>query len=182
MSGGRLLYPVQIIIRTLAERDPPQHAAHRQRGAQRPDRGGHGAIERKLERVARGLCARRLLRQADAAQHRIEEMQIVEAAHLAGLPGDRHRDRIGIRGPHPVRPLIRHVAAVAREQMKFAAARRKTVVVYQVAMLGHRAFDFVVTDDGAVVIVENGEELLAVDMDEEIVLAVEMERRGRIRR
>ena len=49
-------------------------------------------------------------------------------------------------------------------------------------MLGHRALDLVVGDDGAVGIVEDREEFFAVDMDEEIVLAVEMERRGRIRR
>src|SRR3954451_18708724 len=66
--------------------------------------------------------------------------------------------------------------------MKLAAARRKTLVVFQVAMLGHRAFDLVVGDDAAVVVVENGEELFAVDMDEEIVLTVEVKRRRRIRR
>src|SRR5216684_7291129 len=85
-------------------------------------------------------------------------MQIVAAAHLAGLPGDRHRDRIRIRGPHAVRPLIRHKAAVAREQVKFNAARRKTLVVFQVAMPGHRALDFFVGDDGAVAVVEDREE------------------------
>ena len=49
-------------------------------------------------------------------------------------------------------------------------------------MLGHRALDLVVTDDRAVGIVEDREEFFAVDVDEEIVLAVEMERRGRVRR
>src|ERR1700737_4290842 len=176
------LRPLQIIIRTFSERYAAKHAAHCQRGAQRPDRRGHGAIECELERVSYGLRARRLLRQADAAQHRIEEMQIVEAAHLARLPDNRHRDRMGISRAHPVRPLIRHIAAVAREQMKFGAARRKAVVIFQVAMFGHRALDLVVADDGAVVVVENGEEFFAVDMHEEIVFAVLMERRGRIRR
>jgi hypothetical protein len=49
-------------------------------------------------------------------------------------------------------------------------------------MLGHRALDLVVADDRAVGIVEDREEFFAVDVDEEIVLAVEMERRGRVRR
>ncbi len=49
-------------------------------------------------------------------------------------------------------------------------------------MPGHRALDLVVGDDGTVGVVENGEELFAVDMHEEIVFAVEMKRRGRIRR
>src|SRR4051812_25900050 len=66
--------------------------------------------------------------------------------------------------------------------MKLGAARRKAVVVSEVAMLGHRTLDLLVGDDRAVVIVENREEFFAADMDEEIVLAVEMERRGRIRR
>jgi hypothetical protein len=43
-----------------------------------------------------------------------------------------------------VRPLIRHKAAVAGEQVKFDAARHQTLVVFQVAMPGHRALDFVV--------------------------------------
>jgi hypothetical protein len=66
--------------------------------------------------------------------------------------------------------------------MKFGAARRKSVLVFQIAVLGHRAFDLVVADDGPVVVVEDGEEFFAVDVNEEIVLAVEMERRSRIRR
>src|SRR5713226_1342613 len=37
-------------------------------------------------------------------------------------------------------------------------------------------------DDGAVAVVEDREELFAVDVHEETVFAVEMERRGRIRR
>ena len=49
-------------------------------------------------------------------------------------------------------------------------------------MLCHRALDLVVVDDRAVGIVKDREEFFAVDVDEEIVLAVEMERRGRIRR
>ena len=49
-------------------------------------------------------------------------------------------------------------------------------------MLGHRVLDLVVVDDRAVVVVEDREEFFAVDLDEEIVLAVEMERRGRVRR
>ncbi len=109
-------------------------------------------------------------------------MQIVEAAHLARFPGDRHRDRIAACGADPVRPLIRHVAAVALEQMKLLAARRKAFVVLQIAMFGHRTLDLVVGDDRTVGIVENREEFFAVDMHEEIVFAVEMERRGRIRR
>src|SRR5450631_1039667 len=76
-------------------------------------------------------------------------MQIVHTARLAVLPGDRHRDRMAIRGANQVRPLIRHKAAIAREQMKFDAARRKALVISEVAMPGHRAFDFVVGDDGA---------------------------------
>src|SRR6202163_3768781 len=39
--------PLQIIVRAFAERYPPQHAAHLERGAERPDRLGHGAIERE---------------------------------------------------------------------------------------------------------------------------------------
>src|SRR5882757_6432260 len=66
--------------------------------------------------------------------------------------------------------------------MKLFSARRKARIVFQIAVFGHRALDLVVGDDAAVVVVENGEKLLAVDMDEEIVLAVEMKRRGRIRR
>ena len=49
-------------------------------------------------------------------------------------------------------------------------------------MLGHRALDLVVGDDRAVGIVKDREEFFAVNVDEEIVLAVEMERRGRVRR
>src|SRR6266516_4016945 len=52
----------------------------------------------------------------------------------------------------------------------------------ELAVLGHRALDLVVGDDGAVVVVEDGEEPFAADMDEEMISAVEMERRGRIRR
>ena len=49
-------------------------------------------------------------------------------------------------------------------------------------MFGHRALDLGVVDDRAVDVIIDGEELFAVDVDEEIVLAVEMERRRRIRR
>src|SRR6202022_4131842 len=94
----------------------------------------------------------------------------------------RQRNRIAAGGAHPVRPLIRHVAAVTREQMEFAAAPREAFVEFQVAMFCHRTLDLVVRDDPAVGIVEDREELFAVDVDEEIVFAVEMERRGRIRR
>src|SRR4030095_15288896 len=73
-------------------------------------------------------------------------------------------------------------ATIAREQMEFLSPRRKALIVFQVAMLGHRAFDLVVTDDRTVGIVEDREEFFAVDVDEEIVFAVEMERRGRVRR
>src|SRR6202171_2821332 len=35
--------PFQIVVRAFAERYPPQHAAHLERGAQGPDRRGHCA-------------------------------------------------------------------------------------------------------------------------------------------
>src|SRR3954462_9340718 len=89
----RDLRPLLIIIRPLAKRDPSQHAAHCHRGAQRLDRRRHGALERELERIAHRLLAGWLLRQADAAQYRSEEVQIVQPPHFARLPGDRHRDR-----------------------------------------------------------------------------------------
>ncbi len=37
---------------------------------------------------------------------------------------------MAIGGAHPVRPLVRHEAAVAGEQMKFDAARREALVVF----------------------------------------------------
>ena len=49
-------------------------------------------------------------------------------------------------------------------------------------MLGHRALDLVVADDRAVGIVEDREEFFAMNVDKEIVFAVEMERCGRVRR
>jgi hypothetical protein len=66
--------------------------------------------------------------------------------------------------------------------MELGRARRKTLVEFQIAVLGHRALDLGVVEQAAVGVVVDGEELFAVDMDEEIVLAVEMERRRRVRR
>src|ERR1700675_4467173 len=44
--------PLQIVVRAFPQRYPAQHAAHLKRRAQWPDRRGHGAIERELERIA----------------------------------------------------------------------------------------------------------------------------------
>ncbi len=53
-------------------------------------------------------------------------------------------------------------------------------VIRNVAVLGDNAFERFFRGDGAVFVVINIEQLLAVDLEEEVLVAVGVERRGRI--
>ena len=78
---------------------------------------GGGAEHGKLCGIQRRAYAGRVLRHADAAQHRVDRENIVSPAHLGRFPGQRQRDRIAVGGAYPMRPLIGHEHAVAGLQI-----------------------------------------------------------------
>ena len=79
-----------------------------------------------------------------------------------------------------MRPLIRHEHAVAGLQIVGRAFGVEFRLVGDVAMLHHDLFQRFLRRDRAVAIVVDVEKLVAMDLEEEILVAVGMERRGRI--